>query len=69
MAFYREKIDTTMQISYDDPEPIVFFTKNPVASIKEYVYSLSVRSVAQAGSAPRWGCGGRGFKSRRSDHF
>jgi hypothetical protein len=27
------------------------------------------RSVAQPGSAPYWGCGGRGFKSRRSDHF
>src|SRR3546814_9295626 len=26
------------------------------------------RSVAQPGSAPHWGCGGRGFKSRRSDH-
>ncbi len=27
------------------------------------------RSVAQPGSASRWGCEGRGFKSRRSDHF
>src|SRR3546814_12739801 len=26
------------------------------------------RSVALPGSAPHWGCGGRGFKSRRSDH-
>jgi ribosomal-protein-alanine N-acetyltransferase len=25
--------------------------------------------VAQPGSAPAWGAGGRGFKSRRSDHF
>jgi hypothetical protein len=27
------------------------------------------RSVAQPGSASHWGCGGRGFKSRRSDQF
>ena len=27
------------------------------------------RSVAQPGSAPYWGCGGRGFKSRRSDQI
>ena len=26
-----------------------------------------VRGVAQLGSAPLWGSGGRGFKSRRSD--
>ena len=25
--------------------------------------------MAQFGSAPLWGSGGRGFKSRRSDHF
>ncbi len=29
--------------------------------------SLSLRGVAQLGSAPLWGSGGRGFKSRRSD--
>ena len=28
-----------------------------------------LRGVAQFGSAPLWGSGGRGFKSRRSDHF
>ena len=27
-----------------------------------------IRGVAQFGSAPLWGSGGRGFKSRRSDH-
>ena len=26
-----------------------------------------LRGVAQSGSAPHWGCGGRGFESRRSD--
>jgi hypothetical protein len=26
------------------------------------------RSVAQPGSALRWGCRGRGFESHRSDH-
>ena len=26
-----------------------------------------LRGVAQLGSAPLWGSGGRGFKSRRSD--
>ena len=29
--------------------------------------NLSIRSVAQFGSAPHWGCGGRRFKSGRSD--
>ena len=28
-----------------------------------------VRGVAQFGSAPLWGSGGRGFKSRRSDYL
>ena len=30
---------------------------------------MIIRGVAQFGSAPLWGSGGRGFKSRRSDHF
>ena len=29
--------------------------------------NLKKRDVAQLGSAPLWGSGGRGFKSRRSD--
>ena len=28
-----------------------------------------LRGVAQFGSAPLWGSGGRGFKSRRSDYL
>ena len=28
-----------------------------------------IRGVAQFGSAPLWGSGGRGFKSRRSDYL
>ena len=31
--------------------------------------NLNIRDVAQLGSAPLWGSGGRGFKSRRSDEF
>lgn len=31
--------------------------------------SYLIRSVAQPGSAPPWGGGGREFKSRRSDHL
>ena len=27
------------------------------------------RGVAQPGSAPHWGCGGRRFESGRPDHF
>ncbi len=27
------------------------------------------RDVAQSGSVPAWGAGGRGFESHRSDHF
>ena len=34
-------------------------------SIGEYIG----RGVAQAGSAPQWGCGGRRFESSRPDHF
>ena len=30
---------------------------------------IIIRGVAQFGSAPLWGSGGRGFKSRRSDHL
>ena len=30
---------------------------------------MKVRGVAQFGSAPLWGSGGRGFKSRRSDQL
>ncbi len=33
-----------------------------------FVLSMS-RSVAQPGSAPQWGCGGRRFKSSRSDQI
>ena len=30
---------------------------------------MLIRGVAQFGSAPLWGSGGRGFKSRRSDYL
>ena len=30
---------------------------------------MKTRGVAQFGSAPLWGSGGRGFKSRRSDYL
>ena len=30
---------------------------------------ITNRSVAQPGSAPQWGCGGREFESPRSDHI
>ena len=30
---------------------------------------MITRGVAQFGSAPLWGSGGRGFKSRRSDYL
>lgn len=35
----------------------------------ESVKKFYCRSVAQPGSALYWGCRGRGFKSRRSDHI
>jgi hypothetical protein len=31
--------------------------------------SVYERAVAQSGSAPAWGAGGRGFESRQPDHF
>lgn len=33
------------------------------------IYRQKQRSVAQPGSALDWGSRGRGFESRRSDHF
>ena len=33
------------------------------------IFIVMMRGVAQFGSAPLWGSGGRGFKSRRSDHL
>ena len=33
----------------------------------EFVDCFGSRDVAQSGSAPEWGSGGRGFKSRRPD--
>ena len=36
---------------------------------EELVITLKKRDVAQLGSAPLWGSGGRGFKSRRSDRI
>ena len=33
------------------------------------VITQSARGVAQSGSAPHWGCGGRRFKSCRPDHL
>ena len=30
---------------------------------------LSIRDVAQPGSVPAWGAGGREFKSHRPDHL
>ncbi len=39
------------------------FVCRPVAEDKRK------RGVAQSGSAPAWGAGGRGFESRQPDHF
>jgi hypothetical protein len=33
------------------------------------IYNLLLRGVAQPGSAPAWGAGGRKFESSRPDHF
>ena len=38
-------------------------------SIMHSMKKFYCRSVAQPGSALYWGCRGRGFKSRRSDHI
>ena len=32
------------------------------------IYIIVFRDVAQSGSAPHWGCGGRRFKSGHPDH-
>ena len=37
--------------------------------IKKHVKICKVRDVAQLGSAPDWGSGGRWFKSSHPDHF
>ena len=64
--FYHTFISSLGQLFYLH---LIESTKIHIDSGRETVYSQAVRSVAQAGSAPRWGCGGRGFKSRRSDHL
>ena len=33
------------------------------------IYIIVFRDVAQSGSAPHWGCGGRRFKSGHPDQF
>jgi hypothetical protein len=33
------------------------------------ISNTKIRDVAQSGSAPEWGSGGREFKSRRPDHL
>ena len=33
------------------------------------ILTSEVRDVAQPGSAPQWGCGGRKFESSHPDHF
>ena len=38
-------------------------------SILKVCIDATGRAVAQSGSALRWGCRGREFKSRRPDHF
>ena len=48
-----------VRVVYTPPE----WTKNNC-----FVLSMC-RSVAQPGSAPQWGCGGRRFKSSRSDQI
>ena len=35
----------------------------------QLIFIVVERGVAQFGSAPLWGSGGRGFKSRRSDQL
>ena len=42
-----------------------------LASLKclSYLYFQTKRGVAQPGSAPQWGCGGRRFKSSRPDQI
>ena len=35
----------------------------------EFGIITSSRGVAQPGSAPQWGCGGRRFESSRPDHL
>ncbi len=49
-----------------------FFSKSqnrPCAQIGDDLRPFTSRSVAQPGSALVWGTRGRGFESRRSDHF
>ena len=43
--------------------------KKSLEEILNIINDLKNRSVAQPGSAPQWGCGGRKFKSCRSDFY
>ncbi len=47
---------------------MVFASPKMLTPEKSQVYSEYDRDVAQSGSAPEWGSGGREFKSHRPDH-
>ena len=53
--------------------PFVFYYSRHVLSCDPILYDevllKSRRGVAQPGSAPAWGAGGRRFKSSRPDHI
>ena len=40
-----------------------------IGAFWKFAFYATGRAVAQSGSALRWGCRGREFKSRRPDHF
>ena len=48
---------------------MTFKVRAAFAPLVLYSSNTATRDVAQPGSAPRWGCGGRRFKSCRPDHF
>ena len=46
----------------------ILYSSPLIANSKTY-NNIDIRGVAQSGSAPHWGCGGRQFESGRPDHY
>ena len=44
------------------------YSSRLIANVQKRSQFIS-RDVAQSGSAPHWGCGGRQFESGHPDHF
>ena len=66
MLFKSEKFDRIAEGLRSQKKKFITLLSIETASVYDKTL-VSIRGVAQLGSAPLWGSGGRGFESRRSD--